>query len=207
MAENGKASAPADAADRVRQKFAREAQRLEQQQEETRKRDAREQSRALERAAETRKTLEDARRRELERHDRLWEQQKARMSPAALPAPSFGPGGPPRRPGPGQFTALAEAHLQRREDLARQYDERIERCRQNEERLRAEFARATEARELRQAAEKEDLFREQARSFERRVEKEQDAQRQRDQAGREQTGEAQSLRRSFTDRAGPEREL
>lgn len=207
MTENGNPSAPADAAGRVRQEFAREAARLEQRQEDTRKRDAREQSRALERAADTRKTLEDARRRELERHDRLWEQQKARMSPAAVPAPSFGPGGPPRRPGPGQFTALAEAHLQRREDLSRQYDERIERCRENEERLRADFALAVESRERQQVAEKEELFREQARFFERRVEQEHDAQRQRDQAGREQTGEAQSLQRSFRGRAGPEREF
>ena len=97
--------------------------------------------------------------------------------------------------------------MQKREDLARQYDERLERCRENEERLRADFARATEAREREQAAQKEELFREQARSFERRVEKEQDAQRQREQAGHGQTGETQSLRGSFSRRAGPEREF
>lgn len=187
MHRNEQDKARADAQRRVREIFERQAARLERQQEETRRRDDLARTQALRRSEEVRQAIEENRRAVLERHDRLWEEERRKLSPAA--GPSFGFGGPPRRPDPRMCKETEERYAQVREEIVRQFDERLKTHAEQQQRMREDFARAAQARHDREKAQKEALFREQAASFERRVEKE--------QARPDALGEAKSLTREF----------
>lgn len=152
---------------RVRDSFERQATRLDRFHEEARKRDALAQSRSLERAAQTVRELEERKREALERHDRLWEEERRKFAPAA--APAFGFGGPGRRPDPRAHKLAAERFAGQREEIERLHDERLNACREQAERMRDQFSAASQAREKQQSRERERLFREQADSFERRT--------------------------------------
>jgi hypothetical protein len=172
MQKSGLDALRADAQRRVREIFERQAARLERRQEETRRHDELAQGRALKTLEESRRAIEESRREALERHDRLWEEERKKLSPAA--GPSFGFGGPPRRPDPKMCKEIEERFMQARREIERQHEERLNARREQAERMREEFARASEARRDQQAKQKEELFREQAASFERRVDKELD---------------------------------
>ena len=174
MPKDHSEEARAQAQRRVREQFERQAARLEREQQETRRRDDLAREQALKRSDEARRAIEESRREALERHDRLWEEERRKLSPA--PAPSFGFGGPPRRPNPRACKEIEDRYARAREDIARRYDERLQAMAERQQQER-----------------KEELFREQAASFERRVEK--------TLARSEPSSERKSLAREFGQRS------
>jgi hypothetical protein len=162
-----------EAQDRVTFRFDRQNKALTEIQRKECERDTQLQQRLLDASVARQADFEAAKEQRLAAHDRLWEQAKDRLTPRPGPAPSFDMmGGPPARNLVQDHDEMLRSWTAQRDEIAKDFDERIADC----ERTRAEtlegFGRANEDRDQGHKEDRLDLEQRQQQSFDRLVNKE-----------------------------------
>jgi hypothetical protein len=163
------------AEDRVRLRFERQNTALTEWQRQECERAARLQSRAIEDSVARQMTLELEKTLELESHARLWGQAKDRLANRPIPAPAFDMmGGPPPRNLVQDHDEMHQRSTARRDQIVKEFDERIASDKAARIETQQGFARANEARDQGHNEDRLALANRQRESFERLVTKEVD---------------------------------
>jgi hypothetical protein len=164
-----------EARDRVALRQDRETRALTESQRAECERDSERQNRALQNSIANQAKLEEDKVSALSEHDKLWKQASDRLTPRPIPAPVFDMmGGPPARNLVQDHDEMRQRWSERRDQMVRDFDQRIAACEESRAEMQQGFGRANEARNQAHSEAKRDLAQTQQQSFDRLVRKELD---------------------------------
>jgi hypothetical protein len=161
------------AEDRVRLRFERQTGAQAQLHRQERERDAWLQSRTIEDSVAGQTAIELDKTLTLRSHDREWQQAKDRLAHRPIPAPAFTMmGGPPPRNLAQDYDEMHRRSTARRDQIVKDFDERIAGCAATRAEMQQGFVRANEARNQAHGEDRVALANRQRESFEKLVKKE-----------------------------------
>jgi hypothetical protein len=171
------ASEPSDpereARDRVARRQERETRALTEFQRGECDRAAERQNRAVENSVASQAKLEADKKIALAEHDKLWKQASDRLTPRPIPAPAFDMmGGPPARNLVQDHDEMRQRSTERREQIVKDFDQRIASIEATRAKMQQGFDRANEARDRTHGEARRDLAQSQQHAFEGLVQKE-----------------------------------
>jgi hypothetical protein len=164
-----------DAEDRVTRRQERETRALTEFQRLECDRDTGRQNRALEDSVANQAKLEADKKTALAEHNNRWKQASDRLTPRPIPAPAFDMmGGPPARNLVQDHDEMRHRWTERRDQIVKDFDERISGSEATRAEMQQGFARANEARDQAHSEARRGLAQNQQHSFDGLVKKELD---------------------------------
>ena len=137
-----------EARDRVALRQDRETKALSELQRQERERDSDRQNRALENSLANQANVESDKEKALAAHEKRWKEASDRLTPRPIPAPGFDMIGPPLRRNLVQdHDEIRQRRTEGRDQIVKDYDQRIAACETARAEMQQGFGRANEARD------------------------------------------------------------